>query len=124
MSKVNQNPMLDFDLCLQVTSMRKEAQDYRNQLLSEIRASVGTRGQAAAASTSASSSGEQGAIKKKLENAIVIMQEGLVERQAEVGHPFKGRSSLKRQGRDGSTSGHPPLPSLPHFRSACYFSRR
>ena len=65
--------------------MRKEAQDYRNQLLSEIKASVGTRGQAAAASTSASSSGEQGAIKKKLENAIVIMQEGLVERQAEVG---------------------------------------
>ena len=66
--------------------MRKEAQDYRNQLLSEIKASVTTRGQAATAAVPSTSSAatEQGAIKKKLENAIVVMQEGLVERQAEV----------------------------------------
>lgn len=64
--------------------MRKEAQDYRAFLLREIESGVGRASQGggpAASAPSASSS----AIKSKLENAISVMQEGLVEREAEVG---------------------------------------
>ena len=63
----------------QVTSMRKEAQEYRTQLLNEIKASKPE------ASTSSTSSTVSQNIKAKLVNAVDVMQEGLVEREAEVG---------------------------------------
>ena len=64
----------------QVTTMRKEAQEYRTQLLNEIKAS-----KPEVSSSSSSSSDISRSIKAKLINAVEVMQEGLVEREAEVG---------------------------------------
>lgn len=65
--------------------MRKEAQEYRAQLLKDIETSAkggakGGSGKGGAAASSHSSAG----VRTKLVNAITVMQEGLVERESEV----------------------------------------
>ncbi|KAG1673006.1 hypothetical protein FOA52_005936 [Chlamydomonas sp. UWO 241] len=64
-----------------VTTMRKEAQDYRARLLKDIAADVARvapSGKAAAPTEATSMT------KRKLQNAIAVMQEGLIERETEV----------------------------------------
>eukprot|EP00955_Chlamydomonas_euryale_P030567 321943-Chlamydomonas_euryale.AAC.7 len=65
----------------QVTTMRKEAQEYRTFLLRTIEESVAA---AAAAAAEPDGSPRSSPVKVKLENAIRAMQEGLVERETEV----------------------------------------
>lgn len=64
----------------QVSALRKEAADYRNQLIRQISKPEGS-GQSAKGATVSKS---QALIKQKLNNAIKVMQAGLIEREPEV----------------------------------------
>ncbi|GAX74687.1 hypothetical protein CEUSTIGMA_g2135.t1 [Chlamydomonas eustigma] len=68
-----------------VTSMRKEAQDYRAWILNGVKESVRSSSTTGPSTVSSSSTSTTSSIvKRKLLNAINVMQEGLVEREAEV----------------------------------------
>lgn len=65
-----------------VTSMRKEAQDYMEKILVELKKTIAVAPQDAA-QQGGNVSGSA-AIRLKLQNAVQLMQEGLVERDTEV----------------------------------------
>ena len=60
--------------------MRKEAQEHLEKMLSDLR---GTGNAVSEATNSTGASGSS-VIRKKLQNAVSLMQEGLVERDTEV----------------------------------------
>ena len=91
--------------------MRKEAQEYRAQLLAEIKGGAASQASTSATASSSVTSSQQ-AIKRKLVNAVSVMQEGLVEREAEVrGRSLNGGGS-RGHSRGAMSDRHPPLPPL------------
>ncbi len=64
--------------------MRKEAQEYKLFLLSQIKDAARSQNQAAAESASSGMSPTAQNITRKLLNASAVMQQGLVEREVEV----------------------------------------
>jgi hypothetical protein len=77
------NPVLAPSLLnVQVNVMRKEAQEFMNSLLAELKAGTSSASDGNGSGQSQAQISQD--VKAKLQNAIKVMQEGLVERDTEV----------------------------------------